>query len=168
MILGGEGGSLLRAYVANSIGAGLFDEPESDRVLFTGPVMLEADRKKRVFACARRLVVGLLVAMQNSNFKEHVSSGRVPKQMRDGAPEHRTVYVGAPIKTDCRPALAQYLCDPKRGKAAPPSVQVLVRGHYKRQVVGVGRSGRKVIWVEPYWRGPEDAPILVHPYKVGT
>ena len=37
----------------------------------------------------------------------------------------------------------------------------------KRQVVGIGRTGRKVIWVEPYWRGPEEAPILTRPYHVG-
>lgn len=43
--------------------------------------------------------------------------------------------------------------------------QSCVRGHYKRQVIGVGRSGRKVIWIEPYWRGPEGAPLLVRPYE---
>lgn len=29
-------------------------------------------------------------------------------------------------------------------------------------------AGRKVIWIEPYWRGPEEAPILARPFKVGT
>lgn len=50
----------------------------------------------------------------------------------------------------------------------PPAIQRLVRGHHKRQVVGIGRSGRRVIWIEPYWRGPEDAPILTRPYKVDS
>jgi hypothetical protein len=41
-------------------------------------------------------------------------------------------------------------------------------GHYKRQVVGTGRHGRQIIWIEPYWRGPENAPILARPWRIGT
>lgn len=115
----------------------------------------------------RRLVVGLLYAMQHTNnFRD---TG--PRTFRDATrvpredPKHRNVFIGKPMSTDARAVVAHHVLEGT--KHAPPAVQVLVRGHYKRQVIGIGRGGRKVIWVEPYWRGPEDAPILARPYRVG-
>lgn len=117
---------------------------------------------------ARRLVRGLLLAMQNrDNFRQLGPRERDQRETepRTGPPKHRVFFVGRPLRVDCRPAIAAYL---RGDKHAPPSVQTLVRGHHKRQVIGIGRGGRKVIWIEPYWRGPEDAPILVRPHKVDT
>lgn len=65
---------------------------------------------------------------------------------------------------DCRPAVKDYLTSLD---GSPPLYQTLVRGHYKRQAHGPGASMRKVIWIEPYWRGPEDADIVVRPYVIG-
>lgn len=120
----------------------------------------------RISSLARRLVVGCLATIQHTNnFKDRGLALREWTAGRTGPPKHRIVVVGAPIRVDVRSAVAAYIAGRRGGV---PSVQTLVRGHYKRQVIGVGRSGRKVIWVEPYWRGPEDAPILARPYKVGT
>jgi len=125
----------------------------------------------RAMVLAKRLVAGLLLAMQHvDNFKSKTYPAR--EKRRDGRmteePSHRMVMVGTPISVDCRPAVADYIAvGSKRKGGAPPSVQVIVRGHYKRQVIGIGRSGRKVIWVQPYWRGPDGAPILTHPKRIG-
>lgn len=35
----------------------------------------------------------------------------------------------------------------------------LVRGHPRWQACGPGRSERKLIFIQPFWKGPEDAPI---------
>lgn len=124
---------------------------------------------KRVLRLAKRLVVGLVLSMQHrANFRERVSPARHhPKTREREAPEHRVTTIGRPISVDCRAAVRKFIAEgPRAGKSAPASVQVLVRGHFKRQVVGVGRHGRKVIHVEPYWRGPEDAPILTKPRRV--
>ena len=119
----------------------------------------------RMACAARRLVAGLLLSMQHTdNFRETVHPQKERGAGRRGDPEHRVVFIGRPLSVDCRRGLRDYI---EGDRKAPPSVQVLVRGHYRRQVVGVGRTGRKVIWIEPFWRGPEDAPILAHPYKVG-
>lgn len=125
---------------------------------------------QRIIILSKRLVAGLLLALQNqNNFKSRTSPARDGKKQREPGtePAHRVVFVGAPLRVDCRPSVADYIKNgsPKR-KGAPPQVQTLVRGHHKRQVVGVGRLGRKVIWIEPFWRGPEDAPILTRPKKV--
>jgi hypothetical protein len=38
----------------------------------------------------------------------------------------------------------------------------LVSGHWKVQHHGPGRSQRRIIWIEPYWRGPDFADIVNH------
>jgi hypothetical protein len=124
---------------------------------------------QRCFRLAIRLVVGMLYTMQcTDNFRtKPMSLNDTRKCLRGGPPWHRTIYFGRPMRTDVSKAVAGFLSG-KSGRRLPPSVQTLVRGHFKRQVVGVSRVGRKVIWVEPYWRGPEDAPILARPYKIGS
>lgn len=120
----------------------------------------------RAMTLARRLVVGLMFSLQHTdNFRALGGRGAKTATGRDGPPNHRVAFVGREMSVDCRPAIRRYLDGSHKG--APPSVQTLVRGHYKRQVIGVTRTGRKVIWIEPYWRGPEDAPILTRPYRVG-
>lgn len=119
---------------------------------------------ERAFRCAKRLVFGLLSALVHTdNFRErrYVKAGK--SCQRSGPPDHRVVMVGGPIAVDARPAVHSFLHGTRSGT---PSVQSLVRGHHKRQVIGTGRLGRRVIWVEPYWRGPEGAPILGRPYSI--
>lgn len=118
-------------------------------------------KETRVTRLAKRLVAGLLLAMQHQdNFKSRNVPTRTNRERGVKEPAHRITIIGRPLKIDCRPHVRDYLSGKRH---APPSVQVIVRGHYKRQVIGIGRLGRKVIWVQPYWRGPEDAPILTRP-----
>ena len=37
----------------------------------------------------------------------------------------------------------------------------VVRGHWRWQAHGVGRAERKRLWIDPYIKGPEDAPLVV-------
>jgi hypothetical protein len=106
--------------------------------------------------------------MQNAdNFKARSVPARSSLKKRENPePAHRVTVIGKPLRIDCRDSVRKYLDGTSR-KHAPPSVQTLVRGHHKRQVMGIARSLRKVIWIHPYWRGPEDAPILTKPKKVG-
>lgn len=154
-------GGCLRV-TAHSIADMLFETAEfTDAETFSPASSGEA----RALVVAKRLVFGLLSAVTcTDNSKERRYGTRGIVDPREGPPEHRVIMVGAPISVDARPAVHEYLGGRRTGL---PAVQTLVRGHFKRQVIGVSRSGRKVIWVQPYWRGPEDAPILAHPYKVG-
>lgn len=150
----------------------LFDrEPDSDIWVQDSDVMSqqgpeEIESKHRIVLLAKRIVAGLLLAYTHTaHWKQLGRGGHKHEPTRTGPPPHRVIFVGKPINLDARTAVAAYIGS---GRGAPPSVQTLVRGHHKRQVIGVGRSGRKVVWIEPYWRGPEDAPILTHPYQVGS
>ncbi len=121
----------------------------------------------RVLFMARRLLAGLLLTLDETAFlrdRKRAANDSPPSSGRED-PKHRVFSIGKAISVDCRPAVKSFLNGSRKG--APPSVQTLVRGHYKRQVVGMTRTGRKVIWIEPYWRGPEDAPILARPYRIG-
>ena len=142
-----------------------FDVPGVEGI--TRPEMRDA--KTRACRLAIRLVVGLLYTMQYTQDSKPAapSLNDQRKHIRSGPPKHRTIFVGKPItleKFDVRAAVRDFC---STGTRRAPSVQTLVRGYFRRQVVGVGRSGRKVIWVDPYWRGPEEAPILARPIKVG-
>jgi hypothetical protein len=124
-----------------------------------------SEEQERLCVLARRVVVGLLYTMQHTNnFRSKSFPTIGPKHDGRGPPNHRTVFVGGTIGVDARPQVAAWLNGSKR---SVPALQHIVRGHYKRQVMGVSGTGRKVIWVEPYWRGPEGAPILVHPRRIG-
>jgi len=124
------------------------------------------DSDKRIREMVKRACVGLLYTMQHTNNWRFGSTlNRAGKRIGREPPSHRAIVIGKPISVDVSQSVRD---DSRTGRHGSPTVQTLVRGHIKRQVIGVGRTGRKVIWVEPYWRGPEDAPILARPYAVGT
>ena len=119
----------------------------------------------RIQEMAKQAIVGLLYTLQhtqNWSYDKRTIS-KLKNDPRFGPPDHRVMVVGKPIEVDVREAVREYIA---RGHASP-AIQSLVRGHQKRQVVGAGRASRKVIWIEPYWRGPKDAPIAARPYTVG-
>lgn len=125
--------------------------------------------EERISVMAARLTAGLLIAMQQKvNFRERAIPARNSLRGGRSAPAHRIIIVGRPLKIDCGPAITAYVLGKKRGGHAhgAPTIQVLVRGHYKRQVFGTNSGSRKIIWIKPYWRGPEDAPILTRPRTV--
>jgi hypothetical protein len=125
----------------------------------------------RCLVLAKRLVAGLLLNLQHPpNFKTRTAPARAKTKGREAEPEHRIVTVGKPIAIDCREAVREYIeHGPKRGRrAGPPTVQVMVRGHYRRQVCGVRRLERKVVWISPFWRGPEAALIQTRAARVSA
>ena len=130
--------------------------------------------EQRLILLARRLTAGLLLAMQNEpdvKVREVAerSGGYVKGKREQGEPAHRMVVVGRPLTIDCREGIENFIRTGKvtrGGRPGLPSVQWIVRGHYKHQVYGVGRLGRKLIWIQPFWKGKADAPILTHARKV--
>ncbi|SEP54587.1 MULTISPECIES: hypothetical protein [Amycolatopsis] len=62
----------------------------------------------------------------------------------------------------------------RRTSSAPPSaptgrsvsVRFPVRGFWRDQPFGQGRSLRKRIWIKRHWRGPEDAPVRIRPVVI--
>jgi hypothetical protein len=87
------------------------------------------------------------------------SRGRQPR----GEPEGGTYVLTREVAVDCRAAIRDRILGLR---PTAPSVQVLVRGHWKWQPHGPENQQRKWIHVEAHWRGPEDAPIAVRMHEV--
>lgn len=45
------------------------------------------------------------------------------------------------------------------GTGKPLTLRVRVQGHWKKQFHGPQRALRKLIWIQPYWKGPEDGTL---------
>lgn len=120
----------------------------------------------RLGGLAQRLVAGICLAMSDPanirQLKPKLKMSLKPKSQR-GVPLTRTFVLGRPVAVDCRGPVRAY-AEGREGSV--PKVQVLVRGHWKMQAHGKGLALRKPIHVEPYWRGPEEAPIPIRPHVV--
>jgi hypothetical protein len=147
----------------------LDERPTLPDLLVSVETDMETDSQAtRCLVMAKRLVAGLLLNLQHPpNFAIKKVEAKPRKKGREAEPEHRIVTIGKPLEIDCRDAVREYVERGRTGrKHGPPTVQVMVRGHYRRQVCGVGRLERKVIWIEPFWRGPEAALIQTRASKV--
>jgi hypothetical protein len=53
-----------------------------------------------------------------------------------------------------------------RGERSGPAVRFMVRGHWRNQPCGPGKKDRKLIRIEPFWKGPTDeSQVLTRLYK---
>lgn len=145
---------------------GVVDRPRNDD---RGPFSYDlTDQDKRAMALIGRLIVNVCLAFSNP---ENVKARPTPTRHRITAklsgrpsvPAARTFVLGKPVVHDFRAHVRAYSEGASR---APVSVRIVVAGHWKHQPYGPGLSLRKVIWVEPYWRGPEDAPIAIRPHVI--
>lgn len=112
---------------------------------------------------AARLLVNACLELETSKTTAtYERRSNKPSRRESKTPKTTEYVLGRDVRVDCR-AWVQKAC--RLGLIAP-SVQSLVRGHYKNQPCGPGMTGRKWIHVEPYWRGPEDAPIVVRQHAM--
>ena len=113
----------------------------------------------------RRLVLGTCLAMADSTNVQASSKKNPKKNKRAGQlPDEPRIYVvGRPVDMDCREPLRRFMLGETRN---PLTVQFMVRGHWRNQACGTDLTGRKVIWIQPYWKGPIDAPVLVRSHVV--
>lgn len=110
-----------------------------------------------------RLVLGVSLEMTCTTFKDGGIGPRPStKDPRTGEPRAWVFRLTRDVKVDCRDAVRDYAREVGGGS---PTVQTLVRGHWRRQPCGKGGADRKHIFVEPYWRGPEDAHIALRKHR---
>lgn len=121
--------------------------------------------ERRAMELVARLLVGVSLEMQTAPQPPAGARAKsqVARMRRGKEPRAWTFRLARNVVVDCRPAVRAYVEHGGRH----PTVQSLVRGHHKRQPCGPGGTARKWIHVEPYWRGPEDAPIAVRSHVLG-
>jgi hypothetical protein len=122
-------------------------------------------RDDRVMNMIGRLIISMCVAMSDpDNYHEQKKSHgrgnfhRIEKEL----PQIKTFVLGKPVQINCRQAILDYL--EGSGSRKGPTIQFLVRGHWKHQPHGPKNALRKLIHVQPYWKGDADAPVLTRDY----
>lgn len=120
----------------------------------------------RVVQALARLVVGISYLAETPKTLRPKSTKKQPhRRWRFSKFPLTSEFVLAPdvpVKLDCTEAVGAFLRGDRKG---PPRFQYIVRGHWRNQVHGPGRTGRKRIWIQPYWKGPEEAPRRLREYR---
>lgn len=132
-------------------------EHGGDQVVGVVPAS-SSDRAAYLF---RKLIIG--VCLEMSNYRQSpVSSSKTSASKRSKIPRDTSVFrLARPVLVDVRASVRDYV----EGRVGhKPTVQTLVRGHWKAQRFGANLTDRKLIHIEPYWRGPEEAPVAVRPH----
>ncbi len=122
----------------------------------------EAEGTLRSSTLVRRLIAGICLQLSSPEDKEGARIGkpasvRNRNRMPGELPATDNYEVRLSVKIDERVVAATREYARHGGRS--PTVQSLVRGHWKKQAHGPERSLRKMIYVAPFWRGPIDAPI---------
>jgi hypothetical protein len=140
-----------------------------DNNLLHGLAVPATAHDDRVNVMAVRLLLGTCLTMSDPAHVKRIPPGKGKGRSRSTAaknlPNLDRYRLCRPVEVDVRDAVAEYLAGTRKGGA--PTVRSLVRGHWRRQACGPHHSERKWVHVEPYWRGPDGAPIAVRDHKVG-
>ena len=127
----------------------------------------------KLWEAINSLVKGACLALSNpDDYKREKLKDRhskAPKKQRDGEPDFGATrfMLSAPVQIDLRQTLLDELAGKKRAPSGgSPTVQFFVRGHWRNQAHGPGRSLRKQIRIEGFWKGPEEGRVLLRNYKV--
>lgn len=73
--------------------------------------------------------------------------------------------IGKPVSIDLREELAEMMSGKQRSGSGP-KVQFLVRGHFRNQAHGPGRTLHRRQWIEPFWKGNEETRTLLRTYEI--
>jgi hypothetical protein len=125
------------------------------------------ERDDRVAALIGRLIVGVCLSFLDPenvrpSSKHRPAAHYNPERM--GVEDIRTFKIGKKLKVDCRQSIEDYVAGVR---PRVQNVRTLVRGHWRMQRHGPKLSLKKPIWLQPFWRGPKDGPVLVRPTVMG-
>lgn len=121
----------------------------------------EIAEAERLHLLIRRLVVNTCLHV---NERRSGSSTCTIKRDSRGRPVPRGFKLGRALDLDCRQHVRDYFSGVKRSS---PTTVTLVRGHWRNQACGPRNELRRLMWIEPFYRGPDGAPMLIRPTKIG-
>jgi len=133
---------------------------------------MRVDKDSELANMITSLVQGAALALSNpDDFKREVQhgGGGVPgtsRRRKGGEPDFNQAryMLSAPVKIDMREHVHAALAGQRRGGA--PTVQFLVRGHWRNQAHGPRMSLRRQQWIQAFWKGPEESAILLRKHTV--
>lgn len=119
----------------------------------------------RIFTVAIRIVLGACLALSTPEAR-HTAERRGRRERNQSSalkflPGVRYV-LGNDVKVDLTSHIREYV---EHGGSSP-KVRTLVCGHHKWQAHGPQLTLRKYVWIQPYIRGPESAPMTVRAHSI--
>lgn len=114
----------------------------------------------------RNLIRGVCLSISEpGEHRKKGAHGGGQKSKGHGPPDlqQSRFILSAPVVIDLREHVAG-VSSGRTGTA--PKVQFLVRGHWREQAHGADRQLRKRIWIQPFWKGPEGARVLLRSHTV--
>jgi hypothetical protein len=123
---------------------------------------------KTALRAAGRLVANMSAYLDTmkSDAKHYKRSVRLPKNSETGREAvvsewqmGHVIHLSKHAKTAIRESLSTR-------SHASPSVRFIVRGHWRNQACGTAMTDHRLLWIEPYWKGPrDDAAVLTRLYE---
>lgn len=134
------------------------------------------ERGRAVALALEALVRGCCLCLSNPDDYRRQKLGSSSSSSKKSSREHESpdfsttrFMLSAPVTVDLRDHLRDVIAGRKHGGGGgAPTVQFMVRGHWKNQAHGPRHSLRKQIWIQPFWKGDESARVLLRNYKVRT
>jgi len=126
------------------------------------------DVDARTAGLVGKLVVMTCVALTMKELvttrQAHPVTKKAKKRDTKTGPSARIYTVGKPINLDFRDRVKNYTHGIRAAKGL--NVQFMVAGHFKQQPYGEKHALRRTIWIEPYWKGDENAPVPIRPHTI--
>jgi hypothetical protein len=118
---------------------------------------IESDDQRVIFMI-QRLIIGVSLYMTNGGPHKSLKTA-VPGTIKKFKSVSR---LSQPVVHNFSDTVQQFVRTSKASTSI--NVHTIVSGHWKMQPYGPGKIERKCIFVEPYWRGPEDSPMPNRPH----
>jgi hypothetical protein len=131
------------------------------------------DRDEKALMLAGRIISSTICAFTDPEMssridkENHDTWRKRPVPPRRAEDAHPLVFqITAPVTIDLVERVKEYQLKHPGGKSWKLNLRMVVGGHWKMQVCGKGRMGRKEIWIQPYERGPQSAPLAVRDHII--
>jgi hypothetical protein len=115
------------------------------------------------FLLLGRVFANIVIELMSPRHRDAVAKTKTVGLRRNshGEPKSWTFQLSRDIRVDCREEVKEVLKATSQRAAAKLRLQLLVRGHWRRQPFGPASRERRYQHIEPYWKGQKDAPIAV-------
>jgi hypothetical protein len=131
------------------------------------------NRDERALMLGGRIVSSAICALTNADMVAKVDLASHRRWERRPVPPRRAddlqplvFQITAPVTIDLVDRVRDSQLKHSGNKGWKLNLRMVVGGHWKMQVCGPGRSGRKRMWIQPYERGPKNAPLAVRDHVI--
>jgi len=123
-----------------------------------------------IFLMIRRIVFGIALALhehrESSGQKPPVRGAQIQPKIKGNSVVANTTTLTKDVRVNLQHVVRECCRDGVAQPRGPLQTQTWVMGHQKVQHYGQGRLQSKIITIEPYLRGPDNAPVAVRNHVV--